>query len=187
VTIWFPAFFACALGAQSATVVRYCQGVFVEEYDPTIQDCYRLHRSFRQHVVRLEILDTAGTQLFTTMKDLYISNGHAFVLIYSVIARSTFNDLPDIIKYICRIKGQRVEEIPMVIVANKVDLDNREVWFDQGKQFALSLGLPFYEASAKIPHNIDKIFDCVVLSCYQKLAPSCFSPQHKKPRKCFVM
>lgn len=40
----------------------------------------------------LDILDTAGTEQFTAMRDLYMKNGHCFMIIYSITARSTFID-----------------------------------------------------------------------------------------------
>uniref|UniRef100_A0A6B2LUG9 Uncharacterized protein n=1 Tax=Arcella intermedia TaxID=1963864 RepID=A0A6B2LUG9_9EUKA len=41
----------------------------------------------------MEILDTAGTQQFTAMRDLYMKNGQGFAIVYSIIAQSTFNNL----------------------------------------------------------------------------------------------
>jgi GTPase SAR1 family protein len=54
----------------------------------------------------LEILDTAGTEQFTAMRDLYMKNGQGFVLVYSIIAQSTFNDLPDLREQILRVKDK---------------------------------------------------------------------------------
>jgi len=53
--------------------------------------------------MHLEILDTAGTEQFTAMRDLYMKNGQGFVLVYSIIAQSTFNDLPDLREQILRV------------------------------------------------------------------------------------
>lgn len=52
----------------------------------------------------LEILDTAGTEQFTAMRDLYMKNGQGFVLVYSITAQSTFNDLSDLREQILRVK-----------------------------------------------------------------------------------
>ena len=38
------------------------------------------------------------------MRDLYMKNGQGFVLVYSIIAQSTFNDLPDLREQILRVK-----------------------------------------------------------------------------------
>lgn len=41
---------------------------------------------------------------FTAMRDLYMKNGHGFVLVYSITAQSTFNDLQDLREQILRVK-----------------------------------------------------------------------------------
>ena len=52
------------------------------------------------------------------MRDLYMKNGQGFVLVYSIVSASSFQDLPDIRDNIVRIKDS--EEFPHILVANKV-------------------------------------------------------------------
>jgi GTPase SAR1 family protein len=46
--------------------------------------------------VVLDILDTAGTEQFNSMRDLYMKEGQGFVFVYSIVARGSFNELIDI-------------------------------------------------------------------------------------------
>ena len=44
---------------------------------------------------------------FTAMRDLYMKNGQGFVLVYSITAQSTFNDLQDLREQILRVKVKK--------------------------------------------------------------------------------
>lgn len=46
---------------KSTLTVRFVQGVFIEKYDPTIEDSYRKKVEIDNEQCILEILDTAGT------------------------------------------------------------------------------------------------------------------------------
>ncbi|KAG5846151.1 hypothetical protein ANANG_G00146760 [Anguilla anguilla] len=45
---------------KSALTVQFVQGIFVEKYDPTIEDSYRKQVEVDAQQCMLEILDTAG-------------------------------------------------------------------------------------------------------------------------------
>lgn len=49
---------------KSALTVQFVQGIFVEKYDPTIEDSYRKQVEVDGQQCMLEILDTAGTVSF---------------------------------------------------------------------------------------------------------------------------
>src|SRR3989338_8821361 len=106
----------------------------------------------------LEILDTAGTEQFTAMRDLYMKNGQGFVLVFSIIALSTFNELPDLREQILRVKD--TDNVPMVLVGNKCDLsDQRVITTEQGKELAQRFGnCAYLETSAKTKVNVNEIF-----------------------------
>merc|ERR1712013_340412 len=108
-----------AVGKSSLTV-QFVQGVFVEKYDPTIEDSYRKQIEVDGMACILEILDTAGTEQFASMRDLYIKNGQGFIFVYSITAQSTFQDIKTMRDQIVRVKGS--ERVPILLVGNKVDL-----------------------------------------------------------------
>ncbi|KAF9188466.1 Ras- protein Rap-1b, partial [Haplosporangium sp. Z 27] len=143
---------------KSALTVQFVQSVFVDRYDPTIEDSYRKQVEVDNQQCMLEILDTAGTEQFTAMRDLYMKNGQGFILVFSIILASTFEELAELHKQILRVKD--VDKVPIVLVGNKCDLENdRKV--DRVRGEALSVkwgGMPFYETSARARINVDEVF-----------------------------
>ncbi len=104
----------------------------------------------------LEILDTAGTEQFTAMRDLYMKNGQGFVLVYSISSQATFNDLLELRDQILRVKDSH--DVPMVLVGNKCDLeDERVVSKDQGQSLAKQFNCAFMESSAKLKVNVIEV------------------------------
>ena len=78
---------------KSALTVKFVSGTFMEKYDPTIEDFYRKEIEVDGAPSVLEILDTAGTEQFASMRDLYIKNGQGFVIVYSITSLQTFQDI----------------------------------------------------------------------------------------------
>lgn len=53
------------------------------------------------------------------MRDLYMKNGQGFVLVYSITAQSTFNDLQDLREQILRVKVSSTNCQFFVVVNDK--------------------------------------------------------------------
>jgi len=136
------------------------RGVFVEKYDPTIEDSYTKTIKIDDHTFSLEIMDTAGTELFNAVRELYMKKGEGFVLVYSITANSTFlelNQIHDEITEAQNLKGQGPP--PIILVGNKSDLEEqREVSQNDGKELAKKFKCSWIESSAKYRTNVDKIF-----------------------------
>lgn len=170
---------------KSALTVQFVQGIFVEKYDPTIEDSYRKQVEIDGQQCMLEILDTAGTEQFTAMRDLYMKNGQGFLLVYSITAQSTFNDLQDLREQILRVKD--TEDVPMILVGNKCDLeDERVVGKDQGMNHARQFGCTFMETSAKAKVNVNEIFYDLVRQI-NKRNPETKANKSKKKSKCAIL
>ncbi|XP_057296330.1 ras-related protein Rap-1 isoform X2 [Hydractinia symbiolongicarpus] len=172
---------------KSALTVQFVQGIFVEKYDPTIEDSYRKQVEVDGQQAMLEILDTAGTEQFTAMRDLYMKNGQGFVLVYSITAQSTFNDLMDLRDQILKVKD--TNDVPMVLVGNKCDLeDERVVGKDQGQNLAKQFeNCTFLETSAKQKINVSEIFHDLVRQVNQRQPDPSRKKGGKDPKKCAIL
>ena len=141
---------------KSALTVQFVQNKFLEKYDPTIEDFYRKSIEVDGIPTMLEILDTEGTEQFTSMRDLYAKTGHGFLLVYSITNKRTLDELNPLRDQITGLRGHGV---PVILVGNKCDLrTEREVSQEDGAKVAASWKCPLYETSAKTRHNVDEIF-----------------------------
>ncbi|KAL5373458.1 Ras- protein rsr1 [Paraphaeosphaeria sporulosa] len=142
---------------KSCLTAQFVQNVWIESYDPTIEDSYRKAIEVDGRHVILEILDTAGTEQFTAMRELYMKTGQGFLLVFSITSMSSLYELQELREQIRRIKED--DNVPMVLVGNKSDLeDDRAV--PRARAFKLSQewgGVPYYEASARRRANVDEV------------------------------
>lgn len=146
---------------KSALTVQFVSGTFVEKYDPTIEDFYRKEIDVDGSPAVLEILDTAGTEQFASMRDLYIKNGQGFMLVYSIINAQTFIDVQPLRDQIARVKGSGIS--PIILVGNKCDMEaERAVTTRDGEMLSSEWGAPFFETSAKTRYNVHEMFSEIV-------------------------
>ncbi|CAH8451541.1 unnamed protein product [Dicrocoelium dendriticum] len=153
---------------KSALTVKFVSGKFVEKYDPTIEDFYRKDILIDGVRHTLEILDTAGTEQFSSLRDLYIKNGQCFLVVYSLISHQTFSDIRTMRDNILRIKGlsgTSAKKVPIVLVGNKADLareGHREVQRREADSLASQWCCPHLETSARDDSGVNEAFIEVV-------------------------
>lgn len=140
----------------------------------------------------LEVLDTAGQEEYTALRDQWIRDGEGFVLVYSISSRSSFSRIQKFHHQIQRVKesasaasptgigyaggygGSPMSpqatfaatppgDVPIMLVGNKSDrVTEREVSTQEGHALARQLGCEFVEASAKNCINVERAFYDVV-------------------------
>src|SRR3989344_5549508 len=159
---------------KSALTIQLINHMFMDDYDPTIEDSYRKQVEIDGTTCLLDILDTAGQEEFrfaryinlspstfrinstslisgfhtcSAMRNQYMRTGQGFLCIYSITSTSSFEELSVFREQILRVKEE--DRVPMVLVGNKCDLeDSRVVATSQGADLAKSFGCPFIESSA---------------------------------------
>ncbi|KJZ77912.1 Ras-like protein [Hirsutella minnesotensis 3608] len=147
---------------KSCLTIQLIQSHFVDEYDPTIEDSYRKQCLIDDEVALLDVLDTAGQEEYSAMREQYMRTGEGFLLVYSISSRQSFEEITTFQQQILRVKDK--DYFPMVVVGNKCDLDEREreVTWQEGDALAKSFGCKFLETSAKSRINVDKAFYDIV-------------------------
>uniref|UniRef100_A0A915MDN4 Transmembrane protein 231 n=1 Tax=Meloidogyne javanica TaxID=6303 RepID=A0A915MDN4_MELJA len=132
---------------KSALTIQLIQGQFIEEYDPTIEDSYRKQVLIDGETCLLDILDTAGQEEYSAMRDQYMRTGEGFLLVFALNEYKSFENIHAYREQIRRVKDN--DEVPMVLVGNKCDLQQRAVDQRSVQELARSFGIPFIDTSAK--------------------------------------
>jgi len=145
---------------KSALTIQLIQNHFFEEYDPTIEDSYRKQVVIDGETCLLDILDTAGQEEYSAMRDQYMRTGEGFLLVFAVNEAKSFENISSYREQIKRVKD--LEEVPMVLVGNKCDLPQRGVDMRLVQETAKSYGIPFIETSAKTRTGVDDAFYTLV-------------------------
>ncbi|EXJ77893.1 Ras family, other [Capronia epimyces CBS 606.96] len=172
------------VGKTALTIQQLCLNHFVESYDPTIEDSYRKQVMIDQQACMLEVLDTAGQEEYTALRDQWIRDGEGFILVYSITSRNSFTRIQKFHAQVQRVKesghpnsptganylpaqmagsAMYAGPVPVMLVGNKSDKHHeREVSSQEGQALARELGCEFVEASAKNCINVEKAFYDVV-------------------------
>ena len=130
--------------------------------------------------VVVEIIDTAGQEEYTALRDQHLRNCDGFILVYSVTCETSLEALSPLVNAIHRAKDQ--DTVPKIIVGNKADLvGQRAVSTETGKKYAKLLNTPFLEASAKTRMNVEEVFTTIIREVKK------YAPKKNKKRSCTIL
>ncbi|XP_045526279.1 ras-related and estrogen-regulated growth inhibitor isoform X2 [Pieris brassicae] len=152
---------------KSALVVRFITRRFIGEYDPNLEKIYTFQTVIDNEMVYFEILDSAGDPQKCESLENHIKWAEAFVLVYSVTDKCSFDEchrLKFLINYNKRRRRlasslkDNIHETPVVLVGNKVDqVGDRMVTTEEGQRRSKEIGcVCFHEISVR--ESIDQVY-----------------------------
>lgn len=145
---------------KTSLIRRFISDEYSDMYDPTIEDRYKKTLMYKGTPAHLQIVDTAGKELVYGMMSRYILSADAFMVVYSVGSRKSFEHALYIFSQISQFRG--VDSVARLLVAAMCDSDYREVSQEEGNTLSLQLHCSFAEASAKRNVNIEEAFEELV-------------------------
>ena len=148
---------------KTSMVHRFVENAFQTDYKSTIgTSIMKKECDFEglNSKVRFVLWDLAGQAQFKRVRQSYLSNAEAGILVYDVTRKDTldkvenwFNEIKDV-----------SPNISLILVANKVDLtEDRVISTEMGEALAKNLNLSYIETSAKTGENINDAFKMLAL------------------------
>lgn len=117
--------------------------------------------------LKFEIWDTAGQEKYHSVCHLYFRGANAALLVYDITSKDSFCKAQQWLKDLEREFSPG--EVVVMLVGNKTDLgEEREVTFEDGKEFAESHNLLFMETSAKLNHQVTEAFSAIARELLQR-------------------
>ena len=167
---------------KSALILRFLYDEFVEDYEPTKADCYQKKMTLKTHgEVVLEVLDTAGEEMYPSSRENLYRIADGFLLVFSVSDPDSLHSLKELNEEILRVRGDGAVA-PCLVVATKCDLSRErkvhslvpcfalkvsierlivgwlKVSLDEIKAVTAKWDIPFVETSARTKYNVAEVF-----------------------------
>lgn len=141
---------------KSALTVRFLTQRYIGDYAPDLENTYTYSKCLDGETVTMEIRDTAA-QVENNRLEANIKWADAFVLVYSITDRCSFNEcsrLKVLINSYAKSKkpnSQNSSSLPMVLVGNKSDrTHDRMISTAEGREKAYEMNCAaFYEISVR--------------------------------------
>lgn len=108
-------------------------------------DSYRKQCVIDDEVALLDVLDTAGQEEYSAMREQYMRTGEGFLLVYSITSRQSFEEIMTFQQQILRVKDK--DYFPIIVVGNKCDLEGERQVSKQGRSPTLPIVYLYLDSS----------------------------------------
>jgi small GTP-binding protein len=154
---------------KTSIMTKYCTGSFTHQHLATAGlDYFTRDEKVESRIIRLKIWDTAGQEQFKSLTRNFYKNSDGAIVVFDVSNRNSFDKVQE---WIQSIYDSANENVKLILVGNKIDL-KREVSHDEGKKFADSYNLGYFETSAKENIGINEMIKKLLADILSNLKKS---------------
>ena len=148
---------------KTSILSRFTNGIFNSNYLATVGlDSFTKDEIIDDKTVRIKIWDTAGQERYKSLTKGFFRNAEGVMLVYDVTNSETYENLKFWLQSIKNNTSPDMGEIPIILIGNKIDCEDREVKVEEAENFWKEQGYPYFETSAKTGENIDNTIKYLV-------------------------
>lgn len=139
---------------KTTFVKRHLSGEFEKKYVATVgAEVHPMEFTTSRGKIIFNVWDTAGQERFAGLRDGYYIQANCAIIMFDVTSRITYKNVPNWHRDLVRV----CDNIPIVLVGNKVDVKDRIVKARQ-ITFHRKKNLQYFDISAKSNYNFEKPF-----------------------------
>jgi len=156
-------------GVGKTTIINKLMNKEIDkEYSPTISvDVKTVQVKVNEKIIQIQIWDCCGNDEFALHTPNLFKNATAAILVYAINDINSFNDLKSWYNMLLNNSYCNI----IFLIGNKSDLkDQRKVSIEDAENYKNNYDAfkMFFETSAKKGENIDKLFENIAISIYEK-------------------
>ena len=142
--------------------------------------------------IRIDLWDTAGNEKFHSLTTGFFKNAEGIMVMFDVTTLTSFENVRNWTESIKTHLSLEANNIPVIIIGNKIDLKEREIKTEDANKYCRELGFKYFETSAKTGENVDLTVKYLVKEVIKKkrfkindiiIPPGNKDPNEKKHKK----
>jgi Ras-related protein Rab-1A len=171
---------------KTSLLSRYVDNTFPDQYNPTIGANFlikevdlkdiidnltqldeELKKEIKKKGFKIYFWDIGGQRDKLFANEYYFQDAVGAIVVFDLIDRDSFENLEFWISKLKKLSG---EEVPFIIVGNKIDLSKeRKISEKEIKDKANKYEVEYFETSAKVNENVIKAFEALSIKILNNL------------------
>ena len=143
---------------KTCVLRRFVENKFLKNHLATIGIDFKTKTlNINNQEIKLKIWDTAGQERFRNITTQYYKGADGIVLVYDVTDEASYDKIREWMEQI--LSNTQQDEIGLVLLGNKCDMEPRTVTEEMGKKMAEELKISYFETSALNGQGIKEAFE----------------------------
>ena len=152
---------------KTCVLRRFVENKFLKNHLATIGIDFKTKTlNINNQEIKLKIWDTAGQERFRNITTQYYKGADGIVLVYDVTDEASYDKIRDWMDQI--LSNTQQDDIGLVLLGNKCDMEPRSVTEEMGKKMAEELKINYFETSALNGQGIKEAFEYLARDIMKK-------------------